>query len=54
MSESLDQRIVDIRTRRTWRPAADRTAVVFGLQALVTVVLTLLGLLFFQRMQSGG
>lgn len=54
MSESLDQRIVDIRTRRTWRPRTDRTAAVFGLQAAVTMVLTLLGLLFFQKMQSGG
>ncbi len=54
MSESLEQRIVDIRTRRPWRPAVDRTASVFGLQAAVTTVLTLLGLLFFQKMQSGG
>jgi hypothetical protein len=54
MSESLDRRIVDIRTKRPWRPAEDRTAAVFGLQAAVTTVVTLLGLLFFIKMQAGG
>jgi hypothetical protein len=54
MSQSFDERIVDIRTKRPWRPAADRTAAVFGLQALVTTVLTLLGLVFFLKMHAGG
>ena len=54
MSESLDRRIVDIRTKRPWRPAADRTAAVFGLQALVTTAMTLLGLLCYMKMHVGG
>ena len=53
MSESLDERIVDIRTGRAWRPRADRTAAVFGLQAALTTLVVLLGAYFFQRMTGG-
>lgn len=54
MSESLDERIVDIRTRRPWRPPMDRSAAIFGLQALVATLATLLGAYFFDRMINCG
>jgi hypothetical protein len=54
MSDSPDERIVDIRTRRPWRPAADRTAAVFGVQAAVATVAVLLALYCFQHMIGAG
>jgi hypothetical protein len=54
MSDSVEDRIVDIRTRRPWRPPMDRSAAIFGIQALVASVAVLLGAYFFDRMVNCG